>query len=341
MKKNLYTERQTGKVLALNIVFQTNEDGKYTKEALLYQDIIQYFHKTGESKSKFTDIGRWLIENNKEFRHEYDRDLRFSSKQNTTIRYALEKRKDRINNKIKDLVQLGLLDNTEKTRASKIGTPIPLYALTGEGYFIHLLLERQKPDKGDVINSDLYDLIQYNLGRFDFLRASILSKIYEGLKDRGSFIEAIDVLESVLLTENKMQTIFECIIKTGALIPPHKIANKSLFWEYYEVNKAVVNKLDEETRSKYYFSLKLALEREIALQHPSREWENLMIENIGDHSALVLYGRCKSCKEEYPVLVDGPEYWWGDSLGDCSKCNGKRTLTVSDKISGRPIRLTM
>ena len=65
----------------------------FSNDANLYQDILRYPLDTGSAKFKFWDLGRWLIENNKEFLKYYEKDLKYSSKSKTTIRNAIDQSK--------------------------------------------------------------------------------------------------------------------------------------------------------------------------------------------------------------------------------------------------------
>jgi hypothetical protein len=45
----------------LKSIFEKDQNGVYTTEALLYQDILQYPIKSNCKKFKFWEIGRWYI----------------------------------------------------------------------------------------------------------------------------------------------------------------------------------------------------------------------------------------------------------------------------------------
>ena len=85
-----------------------------------------------------------------------------------------------------------------RASAEKVNTQIPVYSLTGDEYFIALLLQRNGcPDK----MTQLYDFILSNLQTHDSYHNLLFSKIYQKCKDKG-------MLETVFtIIENFWQTI--------------------------------------------------------------------------------------------------------------------------------------
>jgi hypothetical protein len=94
MKKNLYK-------FTISSIFENDEQGNYTKDALLYQDIIHYYLILGGTDKRFRlrELQRWLVQNNREIIDFYQ-----DSKSHTKISNRIHAKEGRINSKFVYLI---------------------------------------------------------------------------------------------------------------------------------------------------------------------------------------------------------------------------------------------
>src|SRR5689334_23559913 len=129
------------KIPSIQSLFERDEKGFFTPNALLYQDILKYPIKSGSNEFKLRSLGNWLLEFNDQFIKRYDLDKWRSSEKNIPKSKRFINIRDRLVAKIEDLLKLGLL-STSSVSAEKVDTQIPSYSLTGDGSFVALLLIR-------------------------------------------------------------------------------------------------------------------------------------------------------------------------------------------------------
>jgi hypothetical protein len=327
------------KFLNIRDILQKDENKIYTKEALLYQNILEFPLKTNTDQFKFSELGRWLIKNNKEFRESYDRDRKYSSKTNTTITYAVLKKKDRIEKKIKDLIELGALYQSGWTKSEKLKDhEVPLYSLTGDGYFIALLLLRnESPDK---INQ-LYDFIQFNLQINDSYHNLLFSKIYQKCKRIDMLETAFIIIEEFLANTLDDRTVFDAILS----ISQAETYDRSIQEKLRDIRLQALMEVDLPARVSYLLYVKSSLDEIMIRQHPPKRWEDIRLFYLDDYSTTVMYAWCHDCMWEDYVGIDIMEYLRNLTLDSvsvhapCPECNGNN-LHASTSIPHHPIKLT-
>lgn len=121
---------------------------------------------------RFTDLARWLMEKNNEFR-EYYSDSKAHIPKSTRI--AL--RRHVIQSCINDLMELDLILNRGKTKAEKNDLVTPLYEYTTEGQILSFILLynstnsyeelSKKTEKRDYVCRRIFNLVQQYLSGFN------------------------------------------------------------------------------------------------------------------------------------------------------------------------------
>ena len=282
--------------------------------------------KTNSDGFRFWELGPWLIKNNKEFREAYGRDCKYSSKTNTTITYAVLKKKDRMEKKLEDLISLGLLYQSGRARSEKVKDHIvPLYSQTGAGYFVSQLIEWDDPDKRKSAGDILFRLLQSVLGTSSSSMLEFLSKIYSAYRDKGLFDTVIDVLKHELSYNYKhigkfdgQEIIRLALITVGAC--SHYLED-----EFEELYFHTFDSLDEKTRHNLIFFNKMGNQQQFLDTYPPKEWEDLCIKNLTDNSKTTTIAWCSNCKKNEPILTDIPQQLHLGSVvtpnTTCKKCN--------------------
>ena len=117
-----------------NEIFGTKDGKTLTNNALMYQDMLRYVRDRESINEgfRFSDLGNWLIKNNREFSNIY-----IDSKKRTPPNVRLANNRQRIQKLIDGLVTLGLLKVNSFVVAEKNRRePIELYSFSTEGHFL-------------------------------------------------------------------------------------------------------------------------------------------------------------------------------------------------------------
>jgi hypothetical protein len=322
----------------LNDIFEKDQKGSYTKEALLYQDILQYTAKTNSQEFRFWEIGPWLIKNNKEFRDAYDRDLKFSSKKNTTITYAVQKKQDRIKAKINDLIMTNLIYKKGTAKGKKIKPlDVDLFAHTEQGYFITLILERINPEKRKETNDKIFQFIDSHLKINDDSPSSIIfySQLFRKCRERAVFDKLVDHIIDILHSKNynrikNIQELFTYTVDLG-------FGDKHTKGKFMTLWNETLDELDPKVKSLVLFQMKLDAEARFqnSKDYLTKEYEEVRFKNRNNHDRIVVEGTCKKCGTG-PIVLQYLEYrkifalvGLNDLITlDCPICNTKNGLVI-------------
>jgi hypothetical protein len=132
------------KIPSIQLIFARGKNKNYTKEALLYQDILRYSVKELEPSVEYSfklwDITDWLLSNNTEMANDYKSS--HMSKSN-----KIQARIGRVGRYINSLLYLGLIAEYSFTKQSKGQAMIPSYRYTEFGCLIALLIMTLSPEK--------------------------------------------------------------------------------------------------------------------------------------------------------------------------------------------------
>jgi hypothetical protein len=248
--------------------------------------------------------------------------------------------RDRLEAKINNLIQLGLL-SSGSVRATKVNAQIPLYLTAGDGYFISLLLERN--DTGHRKHTiTLYDLIQSTLQICNSHQAKFLSKFYEQYKQEGLLDVVFDLVESILQNDPNIRTVLKAIEIIP--IPNTKYSvNEELNRKLHNISTRLFYSLDEQTRNSQLAYIKSELENRIFEQYPPEVWHLKRRLNIGDPTFTVLYGVCNECGFEDAIPIQTNWFIYEDKMNvaeiHCEKCSNG-VYHISTELPKRPMRLT-
>ena len=264
----------------INMIFErTNEIATsnietFTNTALLYQDILKYAieHSNGFG---FTTLGKWLIDNNREFHCYY-----VDSKARTPKSARLANRRQTIQQCVDILCAMDLLYVKSTRKAKKNLLQTPVYDLTREGELLAWIVKAKDPYKSFDLNWTLKDLNEETnkvANKPDAKRSKAIMKVFEiidsytSIKDSyilvflskffrkcidiGVFSEIIDSfyysdLQHVEI--NKGQELLRLFVK---IIHP-----LNWIYAYPEIFKKIVDEMDEETKKVMLFQFKTEIE---------------------------------------------------------------------------------
>lgn len=167
----------------INMIFErvnqtTNSNIEaFTNIALLYQDILKYAikHKGGFG---FTKLGKWLIDNNREFLDYY-----VDFKAHTPKSARLKNRRHTIQQCVDILYAMDLLYVKSTRKAKKNPLQIPVYDLTKEGELLAWIIKAKDPYKSFDLNWTLKDLNEETNNKVtnkpDAKRSRAIMKVFE------------------------------------------------------------------------------------------------------------------------------------------------------------------
>jgi hypothetical protein len=126
-------------------------------------DILKFAKQNYNDGFRFTDLGNWLLKNNREFLAFYqDSDAKIPK----SARIA--NRRQRIQKNLDDMSNIGLLRIKSKVRAERNYGMIPLYDATHEGYLLACLLFTDSRTYNNIIRliTSIYKTNDSSLLRF-------------------------------------------------------------------------------------------------------------------------------------------------------------------------------
>ena len=131
----------------LNLIFERDASGKYTNNALLYQDILEYFFETTKNNGSygspdgffFNDLAGWLVtKKNHELVHSY---TDFNSRVNKQNR--INARRRRIQECVSNLENMLLILDIGPVKARRNNEKTPLYIYSTNGKIIAWIIVKQ------------------------------------------------------------------------------------------------------------------------------------------------------------------------------------------------------
>jgi len=294
---------------SINAIFERTEND-YSNEALLYQNILEYPHRVKKSSYKFSEMARWLIENNREFSNFYGWGYKSTK---ITKSYAVAKKRDRIFVKLQDLIQLRLVKAIGTVKADKVDAEVKIYQNTREGDLLALVFNREKNGYTEIhrlinriLGSDSTPVPKDSSSGDIFLQCflnvckekNVLRPLIEFFVARLESQREIDLIDnsSRLLHELINLRWFKCETDSTLFRQFDKFSYFGIWIESY-------NKLNDVTK-------KLLLARyksifETPSKYPlSFKWELTKYDNASNERKTVLLAECSLCGNKHTIIQD-------------------------------------
>ena len=310
-------------------IFQKDKEGNYTKNALLYQDILRYSidgnYKENDTSFRTRNLAKWLLEENEEFLN-YFKD---PSTQHFTISNRIENKLDRIKEKINDLIKFGLIEQSGMVKETKGNGLIPLYRFTKPGYLVAWSVESKYPDRSENAINKIYNLMQENLRESPASNDKFFSIFYRKCRDVGLFPDIVALIRRLLELDKPIIDFpknFQHLI-----LRPLGNTEKSI--EVVRLWDEAFDELDHESKLLFLHQIKLVLdismeERVMAF----REYEKLRFKIRAIPGIIALEGYCEDCRLYTPAGISTIEYIHKIQLspesvtGRCPTCEKDRSL---------------
>jgi hypothetical protein len=287
---------------------------EYTKDSLMYQDILTYGIKHPyENGFRFTEIAKWLMRNNIEMKNYYA-----DNKSRTPMYARIGNRRQRIESCLHNLVRLGLLIETDKVKAERNNELTPLYDFTREGYLLGAIINIKVEHVFNILKSysDINDSFiltfiirffkkEFEGGQFavivDFFLRTILPRyrVENGRELLKLFLGVRHSLNWIIpFPDSFLDTLHELDAETKKMVLFHfKLEIEEYYKENYLVEELRIMEFNNSLRRERQDYSKL-----IAI--PGKEWHLRRFNNISDYSTVTIPGFCSRCRTEGSFLYE-------------------------------------
>jgi hypothetical protein len=278
-------------------IFERNENKTYTKDALLYQDILSYSlniekDELGDSKPfRHWDLASWLMNHNEEFVNRYKK----SFDGHTNISNRIENTQKRTKGVLLDLIALGLIDSAGIISQRKGTGIVNLYKFTWEGFLFAWLIEGIKPEKREYVNDEIFNLFDSYFKRRDNGSVDIYnSNLYNTFKNKGVFGEiVVDTIREKIASSNA-RNIDEFFQHSLLFISAKDDEKRKIFLESW---KQTMDELDPQTKKLTMYDFKLNIESKMKerVLIGLDTFENMRFDLRDRYDRVMLTGNCNKC----------------------------------------------
>lgn len=319
-----YISKIKDKPWYISEIFQKDQDShQFTKDALLYQDILKYCYE--KPSFKRSELDNWLVRSNTEFINDY-KDLSTRS-----IRYSkrIHNKKGRIDRLFNNLTSRELITKSgTKTSEKHKKLDVDVYSRSKLGELIwlavrsmNLMIEIQQEEKRSnnthtlqvkeqlrSNNHSIYQLIISMLvkGEDAPYKSVMLKVFFEKLKSNDLFGNFVNHLIEVCDSTN---TIYDIALLLSYVLNYviNEAYDRNLFIDlWYES----ANELDSDSKSIFLYETKLNIEQKVRdnIIGYTKEYEKQWFASRVDYQKIVLEGNCEKCKQPSVVILSHAEH---------------------------------
>jgi len=311
----------------IRIIFENYYNEKYDNSKL-YQNILEY--ASIETKGfKFTELGKWLMEKNIEFKNDYS-----DSKAHTRMSNRIANKRQRIKNCIDNLKKWEFLHISKMVTAQKNDIPTPLYVLTPLGKLIFLIVKAKfsikEEEKNNVIK-EIIDIVnsikEQNDSAIVLFITELLNQLWENNKT-SSIIQHFEQLSRLELNSGNdfLSSLLGIKHFIHWFIVDEEISFKIL--EKLPENKRNIILYNLKTEIEYYYQQNYLINDDFfkknflrvsinnfnygdlinSMAIPSAYWEETRMKYINLFSKVVVPSYCNTCISHKAFLVDIADY---------------------------------
>lgn len=302
----------------IKIILRNDKSDKYDN-ASLYQNILEFANLPRTTlEFRFTALGRWLMENNREFINDY-----IDSAQKTNISNRIANKRQRIQNCIDNLIKWNFLLIYKMVESEKNDLKTPLYLLTPLGKLVSLIVksifsnkEKEKIESIKEIIDIVNSIKEHNDSAVVIFIAELLNQLWQ--KDKISLI--IHHFERLFHLElNKGNDFLSSLLGIKYFIYWF-IINEEISFKILERlpnAKRKVILFNLKTEIEYYYQQNYLLKDDYFLNIgnlmnngviPSAYWENTRMRYINSFSKVVVPSYCDKCNSHRVFVIDIAEY---------------------------------
>lgn len=278
----------------ISILFEENRD------ALACRDILSWYAKSTATKKPIQDfdttkVGYWLLEHHQPFIDEYSK----PPDSHTRISYRLQSKRPYIKNRLKKLLELGLIEERGTTLAEKGVVEKHLYAFTKERCLWSWLIEAKYAANEDrrlvAVNNFFGELAAFVID-FHTSFTDAFVEYVSRCTSEGVFTEFDEYY-----FEHLVQNLFPLTHNYFRFFRFSFLAGLYTNQDTSRILIDIIEKLDEDTQKLVLMQLKLDIESNYYDEmNTSKDWESHSYDNISDYTVLTLQGYCLDCKSIWP-----------------------------------------
>jgi hypothetical protein len=293
------------KIPTIQNIFSRDKDGNYTKDALLYQDILKYSVRELESPPQYIfkkwNLIEWLISHNLEMTNDYKK----TAASHMTKTNKIQARKGRVDGHISVLMFLGLLGEKDRVKESKGDSMVTRYSFTRLGSIIALLLMMSSPTKKVKAITSIYKIFRFwceeNPSSIDEYNLSLL----ELMLDKDLFVKYLELLLCAFEKGESFSNMNDLLNEAWRLVS----FNPEDCKKHEELRKAAFERLSSDAKKYFMHKQKLEIERKMfGIANNLRGFEELSFKLKNDYDKLATEGYCKNCKLYIPLALSLIEY---------------------------------
>jgi hypothetical protein len=317
------------KAPSIQLIFAKGKNKNYTREALLYQDILRYAVKELEPSVEYSfklwNITDWLLSNNTEMANDY----KSSSKSHMSKTNKIQARIGRVGRCINSLLYLGLIDEYSFTKQSKGQAMIPSYRYTEFGLLIALLIMTLSPEKRHKAIKFIYNFFcknyENNPSSFDKFCLALTNKLLEN----NLFEHYVDGLARGLEKNQPPSDLNEIFNNSTFEEFDEKTTKK-----YLELRKEAFDELEDHVKKLFMHKQKLEIERKMfGVSQNLKGFEEMSFYLRNDYEKIAAEGYCKYCRLHFPMAISLEEYVklapFVDQMdATCPECKKEKSITV-------------
>jgi hypothetical protein len=291
------------KIPTIQDIFRKCKDGSYTKEALLYQDILRYslgeLNTTEKSSYQFKvwELAEWLITHNLEMAADYKN----PSASHMTKTNKIQARIGRVKRHINILLYLGLIGDVGQSKETKGQELITVYSYTEFGLLIALLImaftsENEKREKAiRCIYKIFADNFRDNPSSFDQFCLSLIYKLHKN----NLFESYVKTLIETFSTKIPITNV-DVFFNNSIVIELNEEDSK----KFMKLRREALDELNPDIKRYFMHKQKLEIERKMfGVSTNLKGFEKMVFELRNDYENIAAEGFCQRCQLYIPVKL--------------------------------------
>ena len=315
----------------IKVIFENYQNDKYDN-ANLYQNILEYANDANDKSSsgfKFTELGKWLMERNNEFKNYYS-----GSKAHTPISARIANKRQRIQNCIDNLKKWDFLVVSKMVPAEKNNTETPFYELTPLGKLIFLIVKAKFSNNDEQNNAikHIIDIVTSIKEQNDSAIILFITELLNQLWVNNKKSSIIQHFERLLMLElNNGNDFLSSLLGIKYFIywfiVDEELSFKTL--ENLTEDKRKIILVNLKTEIEYYYQQNYLVQEDYVLKInsqpftnsnfnygdlinsgaiPRAYWENTRFEYINSFSKIVVPSYCDVCNSHRAFVIDVTDY---------------------------------
>lgn len=313
-------------------ILRKYKDGNYTKEALLYQDILRY--SVGELEPteknilsfKLWELTEWLTTHNLEMAADYKN----PSTSHMGKTNKIHARIGRVKRHLDGLLYLGLIGEIGQARETKGEGSVTVYSYTEFGLLIALIVMTFSAEKKDKANRYIYKFFVHNLEKNPSSVDTFSLLLINKLQKDNLFEKYIDTLLETLgsrLAISDLNEFFDNSMSIGL--------NKEESTKFMKLRREAFEELTPDMKRYLMHKWKMEIERKMfGISTDLKGFEKLAFELRNDYESIAAEGYCLKCRHSFHIQISLLEYLnradiVNYMIATCPRCNERSILINS------------